>query len=79
MPSPAPKRRGRPPCCPRELAIQVIQLRRRGLSYAKISAVLNADGIPTPAGRPLWQREYVDRLLHTQHVRDILKEVGDGG
>jgi hypothetical protein len=76
-PAPPPRRRGRPPCCPRELAIRVIQLRHRGLSYAEISAALNADGVPTPAGRALWRREYVDRLLHTQHVRDIIEsEVG---
>ena len=79
MPPPAPRRRGRPPCCPRELAIQIIQLRRLSLSYAQISDVLNADSVPTPTGRPRWHREYVDRLLHTQYVRDILKEVGDGG
>ena len=73
MPPPAPRRRGRPPCCPRELAIQIIQLRRLSLSYAQISDVLNADSIPTPTGRPLWHREYVDRLLHTQYVRDIIE------
>ena len=70
---PVPGRRGRPPCCPRELAIRVIQLRRQGLSYAAISDVLNADGVPTPTGRPLWRKAYVDRLLHTRYVRDILE------
>ena len=72
-PSPTRGRRGRPPCCSRELAIRVIRLRRQRLSYAQISDVLNAEGIPTPAGRPLWRKEYVDRLLHTQYVRAIIE------
>jgi hypothetical protein len=75
--SPPPRRRGRPPCCRRELAILIIQLRRRGLSYARIADLLNTAGIPTPEGRPLWHREYVDRLLHTQYVRDIEAEAED--
>ena len=73
MPPRAHRRRGRPPCCPRELAVRIIQLRRHGLSYAAISAVLNTEGIPTPTGRPLWRKAYVDRLLHTQYVRDIVE------
>ena len=72
IPASTPRRRGRPPCCPRELAIRVIQLRRRGLSYAQIRDVLNAEGTPTPTGRP-WRKAYVDRLLHTQYVRDIIE------
>jgi hypothetical protein len=68
-------RRGRPPCCPQELAIRIIELQRQGLSYAKISGVLNAEGTPTPLGRPLWRKGYVDRLLHTQYVRDIIAEL----
>jgi hypothetical protein len=42
--------RGRPPCCPRELAVHIIELRRQGLSYRTISTVLNSEGISTPAG-----------------------------
>ena len=29
-------------------------------------------GIPTPMGLPRWRKAYVDRLLHTQYVRDIM-------
>jgi hypothetical protein len=72
MASPVPRRRGRPPCCPLELAIRVIRLSQH-LSCAQIAAVLNVDRIPTPTGRPQWRREYVDRLLHTQYVRDIIE------
>ena len=72
-PSPTPGRRGRPPCCSRELAIRVIQLRRQRLSYAQISDVLNAEGIPTPTGRSPWRKAYVDRLLHTKYARAIIE------
>jgi hypothetical protein len=76
IPAPASRRRGRPPCCPPELAIRIIRLRRQGLSYAAISATLNAAGIPTPTGRPLWRKAYVDRLLHTRYVEDLVREAG---
>jgi transposase len=69
-----PKRRpGRPPLCPQELARRVVALRRKGMSYRKIAAALNTAGISTPMGQQ-WQYQYVDRLLHTQYVRDILKQ-----
>jgi Recombinase len=65
------RRPGRPPTCPLEVVIRVVELHRRGLSYAEISVVLNREGIPTPAGRPVWQKSYVDRLLHTRYAQDI--------
>jgi hypothetical protein len=68
---PAP-RRGRPPCCPPEVVTLVVALRRRGLSLAAIGAELNAQGVPTPAGRPRWTKSHVDRLLHTRHAQDLL-------
>lgn len=69
-------RRGRPPHCPRELAVRIVGLRGQGLTYREISAVLNAEGIPTPLGRPLWGKSYVDRVLHTEYVRKITEETG---
>lgn len=68
---PQPRRPGRPPLCPRELAARLVELRRQGLSYEAISDVLNAEGVPTPAGGSIWQRSYVDRLLHTRHVLEL--------
>jgi recombinase len=59
--------------------VQVIELHRQNLSYAQISAVLNAQGIPTPTGRPLWRKGHVDRLLHTQYVCDIIAELASAG
>ena len=64
-------RPGRPPVCPLEIVMYVIELRRQWLSYAEISAQLNREGIPTPAGRPVWHKSYVDRLLHTRYAREI--------
>lgn len=78
MSAPKPQRRGRPPCCTDELAVRVIGLRRQGLTYTQISVVLNAEGVPTPMGRPRWLRSSVDRLLHTQYARDILREGSAG-
>jgi hypothetical protein len=66
-----PRRPGRPPVCPRAIVIRIIDLRRQGLSYGAISAVLNSEGIPTPAGRPVWRKSSVDRLLHTRYAREL--------
>jgi hypothetical protein len=71
---PQSRRPGRPPACRLEIVIYVIELRRRGLSYAEISVQLNCEGVPTPAGRSTWQKSYVDRLLHTQYAREILDQ-----
>ncbi|WP_083734693.1 recombinase family protein [Actinomadura sp. CNU-125] len=70
----APRRRGRPPCCSREVTALVIHLRRQGLSLSRIAVVLNADGVPTPTGRARWTKSHVDRLLHTQHAKDLIAE-----
>jgi hypothetical protein len=76
LPVPQPRRSGRPPICPPELALRVVELRRQGLSYDAISAALNREGVPTPAGRPVWQKSYVNRLLHTRYANEITA-VGD--
>jgi hypothetical protein len=53
----------------------IVELRHQGLSYGAISDVLNAEGVPTPSGRPVWLRSYVDRVLHTRYAQ----ELGEGG
>lgn len=68
---PQSRRPGRPPACRLEIVIHVIELRLQGLSYADISAELNREGIPTPTGRPVWRKSYVDRLLHTRYAQEI--------
>jgi hypothetical protein len=49
-------------------------MRHQGLALMQICIALNAYGIPTPAGRPLWHKSYVARLLRTQYVQDIIEE-----
>jgi len=75
VPAPANRRRGRPPCCSRELAVRTIELRQAGLSYAQICTVLNTEQVPTPMGGSRWLKSHVDRLLHTHYVRDIMTEL----
>ena len=65
------RRTGRRPVCRLEVVFHVIELRRQGLSYDAISVQLNREGVPTPAGRPTWQKSYVDRLLHTRYAQEI--------
>jgi hypothetical protein len=70
-----PRGRGRPPCCSRELATTIIELRRQGMTYGQICIALNARGMPTPMGRPMWMKSYVVRLLRTRHVQDLIEEL----
>lgn len=72
------RRRGRPPCCTRELMVLVITLRRRGLSFSGIAAELNARSIPMPQGRGQWYKSATERLLKTQFARDIEAELDQG-
>lgn len=76
-PVPQPRRPGRPPACPMAIVAHVIELRLQGLSYAEISAELNHEGVPTPTGRLVWQKSYVDRLLHTQYAREMCEKLGN--
>ncbi|WP_198169285.1 recombinase family protein [Herbidospora daliensis] len=68
------RRRGRPPCCPPDVALRVLALRDQGLSLAAISRVLNEEGVRTPAGGRFWQKSHVDRLLHTLHARELRED-----
>jgi hypothetical protein len=55
------------------VAIRIVGLHQQGLSLGAITSLLNAEGLATPAGRPRWQRSYVDRLLHTRYAKEILQ------
>jgi hypothetical protein len=70
-----PRRSGRPPCCSREVAVRIIELRKRELSYGQICTVLNAEQVPTPLGGSRWLKSHVDRLLHTRWVQDLIEEL----
>jgi hypothetical protein len=67
------KKRGRPPSCPLQVRIRVIDLWRQGLSLDMISRTLNREGISTPTGRSRWTKSHVDRLLHTKHVQELIR------
>jgi hypothetical protein len=69
------RRRGRPPCCPRELVIRVIHLHAEGLSYERIATLLTAEGVPMPGGGTRWMKSSVDRLLHTLYARELLEKL----
>lgn len=71
MTTPPGRTRGRPPCCPRELAEHVVRMRLQGLTYGQICIVLNAKQITTPTGGARWQKSHVVRLLHTQYAQRI--------
>ncbi len=53
------RRPGRPPVCPPEIVVRIIELQRQGLSYRAISEALNREGVPTPAGRPVWAKSQI--------------------
>ena len=78
MSAPSARHRGRPPACSHELALRIVGMHFRGLSLREISNALNAEGIPTPAGGSLWLKSHVDRVLHTQYVRDIVNDMNGG-
>jgi hypothetical protein len=60
--------RGRPPACPPELALRMIQMRRAGMTYEAISDVLNAEGVPMPCGGSRWLKSSIDRILHSRYA-----------
>jgi DNA invertase Pin-like site-specific DNA recombinase len=53
-------RLGRPPLLSDEIAVRVATLRRRGMTFEAIAAVLNADRIPAPTGGA-WSRQAAQR------------------
>jgi recombinase len=75
----APSRhRGRPPSCPPDITLLIVRMRLDGLSYEKISAALNAAGVPTPAGGKCWLRSSVDRVLHTKYASEFAARLREG-
>ena len=70
---------GRPPGVPRELVIRIYELHYGdGVSYGRISALLNAEGVPLPAGGKYWSRSCIERVMHTNYGRAIGRELGYG-
>jgi hypothetical protein len=69
------RRRGRPSLCPRVLLIRILDLREDGKSYREICAILNAEHVPTPEGKPTWYTSHVWRLLDTVTARALMEEI----
>ena len=67
---------GGPPVCTRELAIQVIGMRRQGMSYMQIVNSLNAHHVLKPSGQPGWTKSSVVGFLRRQHVKEIARSMG---
>lgn len=64
-------RAGRPRLCSDGLLRRVLAMRNEGVSYQRICDTLNAEGVPTPAGRPRWCRSHVSRLVYTRSAREL--------
>ncbi|WP_194814425.1 recombinase family protein [Nocardia sp. XZ_19_385] len=62
------RRRGRPRVCPDDVLELIVAMNRNGITYRSICSELNANGVPTPAGRQRWYPSYVSRLLNTANV-----------
>jgi hypothetical protein len=46
-------------------------LKNDGYSLQQIADLLNAEGLPTPLGRPQWRKSHVDGVLHRRYVREL--------
>lgn len=68
------KQRGRPPSCPVEVCIHVIELHNQGLSLSQIGMTLTHERVLTPGGSLGWTKYTVDRLWNTLHVRELRKK-----
>jgi hypothetical protein len=61
----APRKAGRPRQCPDAVLKLVVERRLSGALLREIAAELNAAGVVTPGGRPVWLPIHVSRLLRT--------------
>jgi hypothetical protein len=67
-------RPGRRKQCADEVVARVVDMHLQKIGYGTIAAVLNSEGVPTPAGKDRWLRSYVDRLLHTKYAEEIIRK-----
>ena len=66
---------GRPMLCPRPVPRRILALRNAGKTMQYICDELNDEGIPTPAGRVVWGRNNISRLLKTAVAEEIRQEL----
>ena len=69
-----PDRGGRPRVVSDEVAGRAAELRGRGLSYARVGATLEAEGVPTAHGGRRWWASSVRALLERPpaHATDVV-------
>ena len=77
MSSADPRRAGRPPRVPLEVVIRLYELFFEELmSYERIAALLNAEGVALPGRGKRWLRSSVERVMNANYGRAIGIERG---
>ncbi|RQO43004.1 hypothetical protein DBV08_27205 [Rhodococcus sp. KBW08] len=61
--------------CPRPVLCRILVLRNTGRTMQYICDELNDEGIRTPAGKAVWRRNTISRLLKTAAAGEIRKEL----
>lgn len=69
-------RKGRPPCCPKEIIIRILVLTAQDYSLSQIADLFNSENVPTPTGRSRWYKSMVERTTKTLYARSIEMEAG---
>ena len=64
---------GRPRCpVPDDVMEELVRLRRSGMPFDQISAMMNAAGRPNPTGCARWHTSYVHRVLSRPEVQALI-------
>ncbi|PCK24384.1 recombinase family protein [Rhodococcus qingshengii] len=66
---------GRPMLCPRPVLRRILALRNAGKTMQYICDELNDEGIRTPAGKAVWRRSNISRLLKTAGAQEVREEL----
>ena len=75
----APRRVGRPSCCPLEVLDRVVRLRAAGSRLVDICSTLNDDGVKTPGGGQRWWPSHVSRLLKALTALEVADKYDQRG
>ena len=67
-------RLGRPPTLPAEVVARIVTDRASGVSFGKIAAALNADGVPTAQGGKRWYPATVKAVVSGQDAARMRAE-----
>jgi DNA invertase Pin-like site-specific DNA recombinase len=67
-------RLGRPPTLPAAVVARIVTNRTSGVSFGKIAAALNADGVPTAQGGKRWYPATVKAVVSGQDAARMRAE-----